>query len=80
MLCTALGAVLIERYAKVFSDFLADQRGEVLLFVATLGRCDYCPTALDKQAAKRVGNERSDSVGKLTTIASSAFMSVRVRP
>lgn len=70
MFRVALGNIFVERYAEQFSEPGGNERGEVALFVATLGGGNDAPVAISERAAEYltdefcdVGSEKLDHIG-----------------
>ena len=57
------GAIVVERQAEMFADFLGDHRGEVALLVSAFGCGDNSIVFGRKERADDRPNERSNIVG-----------------
>ena len=58
------GAIVVERQAEMFAEFLGDHRGEVALLVSAFGCGDYRVVFGREERADDRPNERSDIVGE----------------
>ena len=65
MLRVALGYIFVEGYAEQFSEPSGNERSEVALLVATLGRGNDGPVAIGERVAENLTYKGIHALGKL---------------
>ena len=65
MLRVALGYIFVEGYAEQFGEPGGNERGEVVLLVATLGRGNDGPVAIGERVAENLTYKGIHALGKL---------------
>lgn len=65
MLRVALGNVFVERYTEQFGEASGNERGEVSLLVATLGRGNDAPVAGSERMTENLPDKGVHTLGKL---------------